>query len=406
MTDLVTPPVSTPDANGTEPAPARPATPEPPAAVPGYRMCTRCIMDTSDPEITFDDDGVCNHCHRYAFMEQRLVPPAEQREARLAALVDRIKAAGRGREYDCVIGLSGGVDSTYVAWQVRELGLRAVAVHLDNGWDSELAVKNVENIVTRLRIDLITHVLDWPQFRDLQLAFLKASVPDAEIPTDHAIGAVLHQTAARHGVRFIIGGTNVVSEAIMPVRWTYGVGDWRYIRGVHERHGTRSLKGFPHVSLLDQLRFQTVRRIRYVPLLDFLDYDKARAVATIERELDWRNYGGKHYESIYTKFFQGHILPRKFGIDKRRAHLSTLINSGQTDRAAALEVMGTPPLPPDEEATERTYVVKKLGLSPAEFDRIMAEPPRSFRDYPNSVAVRARIGRLVRLGRRLRIIPR
>ncbi len=372
---------------------------------PGYRICTRCVMDTSDPEITFDEDGVCNHCHSYAELHRRLVPPPGERERQLAALVSNIKEHGRGREYDCVMGLSGGVDSTYVAHLVAKHGLRAIAVHLDNGWDSELAVKNVENIVTRLGVDLVTHVLDWPQFRDLQVAFLRASVPDAEIPTDHAIGAVLYQTAAKHGIRHVIAGTNVVSEAIMPDRWTYGVGDWRYISAVHRQFGKRSIKGFPHYSLARQSWYQAVRRIRFVSLLNLVEYDKAEAMRTITDELSWRDYGGKHYESLYTKFFQGHILPVKFGIDKRRAHQATLINSGQTTREAALALLTSPPLPPDEEASEREYVVKKLGLGEEEFQRIMSEPPRSYRDYPNSVALRARISRAIRLGRRLRLAP-
>ncbi len=370
-----------------------------------YRLCSRCVMDTSDPEITFDEDGVCNHCHSYAELHRRLVPPPGERERQLGALVSNIKEHGRGREYDCVMGLSGGVDSTYVARLVAKHGLRAIAVHLDNGWDSELAVKNVENIVTRLGVDLVTHVLDWPQFRDLQVAFLRASVPDAEIPTDHAIGAVLYQTAAKHGIRHVIAGTNVVSEAIMPDRWTYGVGDWRYISAVHRQFGKRSIKGFPHYSLARQSWYQAVRRIRFVSLLNLVEYDKAEAMRTITDELSWRDYGGKHYESLYTKFFQGHILPVKFGIDKRRAHQATLINSGQTTREAALALLTSPPLPPDEEASEREYVVKKLGLGEEEFQRIMSEPPRSYRDYPNSVALRARISRAIRLGRRLRLAP-
>ena len=372
---------------------------------PGYRMCARCVMDTSDPEITFDEAGVCNHCAHYAMVERRILVSPEERAARLGALVERIKRDGQGRDYDCVIGVSGGVDSTYVALLVAQHGLRPIAVHLDNGWDAELAVKNVENIVTRLGIDLFTHVLDWPQFRDLQVAFLRASVPDAEIPTDHAIGAVLSQTAVRHGIRHIIAGTNVVSEAIMPERWTYGVGDWRYISGVHRRFGSRSLKGFPHYSLSDQLVLQSVRRIRLHSLLNYVEYDKVRAMQEITTELGWRDYGGKHYESLYTKFFQGSILPRKFGIDKRRAHQSTLINSGQTTREHALEVLRTPPLPPDEELTEREYVIKKLGLSAEAFDEIMRAPVRSYLDYPNSVELRRRLATFVRLGRRLRVLP-
>jgi len=376
-----------------------------PTRTPGYRVCARCIMDTTDPEISFDADGVCSHCHAFEAARQILCGDPARRPQRLAALVDVIKAAGRSREYDCLIGLSGGVDSTYVAYLVKQLGLRALAVHLDNGWDSELAVKNVENVVKRLGIDLHTHVLDWGQFRDLQLSFLKASVPDGEIPTDHAIGAVLLRTAAKHGIRFVISGSNVATEGILPRSWTYGVGDWTYISGVQRQFGTRSLAGFPHYTLYDYGYYVAVRRIRSVRLLDYVDYNKADAMRAIERELGWRYYGGKHYESIYTKFFQGYILPRKFNIDKRRAHLSTLICSGQTDRESALGAMEADPYPREHEEEDRQYVTKKLGLSDDEFERLMRLPPRTYRDYPNSAAERERVLRAVRLGKRLRLIP-
>jgi N-acetyl sugar amidotransferase len=376
-----------------------------PARSTGYRMCARCIMDTTDPQIAFDAAGVCSHCR--TFEETRLLfsGDAATRPQRLAAMVDQIKAAGRGRDYDCLIGLSGGVDSTYVAYLVKQHGLRPLAVHLDNGWDSELAVKNVENVVKRLDIDLHTHVLDWGQFRDLQLSFLRASVPDGEVPTDHAIGAVLLQTAARHGIRFLISGTNVATEGILPASWTYGINDWTYIAGVHQRFGRRSLAGFPHYTLYDYGYYVGVRRIRSVRLLDYVDYNKAEAMRTIERELGWRYYGGKHYESIYTKFFQGYVLPRKFTIDKRRAHLSTLICSGQMDRRSALEAMQADPYARDEQESDREYVTKKLGISDDEFARIMALPPRTYRDYPNSDALRWRLVRLARVGKRLGLIP-
>jgi N-acetyl sugar amidotransferase len=370
-----------------------------------YRVCSRCIMDTTDPEITFDADGACSHCARFAEVRQHLVGPPEERSERLELLVADMRAAGRGHDYDCVIGLSGGVDSTYVAYLVKQLGLRPLAVHLDNGWDSELAVKNVEQIVTRLGIDLHTHVLDWGQFKDLQLSFLKASVPDGEIPTDHAIGAVLLRTAARRGIPYLVSGSNVATEGILPTTWTYGVWDWKYISGVHRRFGTRKLSGFPHYTLYDYAYYVGVRRIRSVRLLDLVDYDKAEAMRTIESELGWRYYGGKHYESIYTKFFQGYILPRKFNIDKRRAHLSTLVCAGTMDRATALEAIQGDPYPPGQLEADREYAPKKLNLSEGEFERIMNLPRRSYRDYPNSEALRNRLLRAGRLGKRLRLIP-
>lgn len=338
-------------------------------------------MDTSDPEITFDEHGVCNHCHAFsALASGGLQHPPEA----LNQLVRGIKEAGAGNDYDCVIGISGGVDSTYVAYEVKRLGLRPLAVHLDNGWDSELAIHNIQQALSTLGIDLVTRVLEWDAFRRLQVAFLRASVPDAEIPTDHAIMATLYEEASRRGIRYILSGVNVATEAILPRRWTYGVHDWRYISEIHRRFSGTPLSRFPHVSRLRLDYFSKLRRIRVVALLDYLPYVKSEAMAVLERELGWRPYAGKHYESIYTRFFQGYILPVKFGIDKRKAHLSTLINAGQMTRDEALRLLEENEyLNGGQAAQDRVYVVKKLGLTEAEFDEIMRARAKSYLDYPN-----------------------
>jgi hypothetical protein len=200
-------------------------------------------MDTTDPDIVFDENGVCSHCHRYDRVAGQRLVPLDERKDKLAALVAEIKAAGQGKPYDCVIGVSGGVDSTYVAYIVKQLGLRPLAIHLDNGWNSELAVANIQKTLEKLGIDLHTHVIDWMEFRDLQLSFLKAATPDGEVPTDHAIFALLYQMAAKHNLRHVITGTNVVSEAILPQKWGYGYFDWAYVQDVHKRFGTSRLAG-------------------------------------------------------------------------------------------------------------------------------------------------------------------
>jgi N-acetyl sugar amidotransferase len=347
-----------------------------------YRTCVRCIMDTTDPDIQFDAAGVCNHCHRYDEQFRRRVPAAAAREATLQRLVATIKAQGAGRDYDCVIGVSGGVDSTYVAWLTRQLGLRPIAVHFDNGWDSELAVANIEKALKRLDIDLATYVVDWEEFRDLQLSFLDASTPDGEVPTDHAIMALLYRTAARHGLKHILLGTNVASEAIMPLKWGYGYSDFRYIREVQRRFGSAALRTFPHYTLPQLFGYLAVRRIRVVPILDFIVYDKAQAMQTIERDLGWIYYGGKHYESIYTRFYQAYVLPLKFNIDKRRAHYANLILSGQLTRERALSMLQEPVYPQDKLLEDREYVIKKLAITEQRFEQIMRAPPRTFLDYP------------------------
>jgi N-acetyl sugar amidotransferase len=359
---------------------------------PPVRMCTRCIMDTTDPAITFDSAGVCNHCHRYDELAATRI--FSHRPGALESLVAAIKRDGHGRRYDCVIGVSGGVDSSYVAYLVKQLGLRPLAVHLDNGWDHELAVANIEKLLKRLDIDLYTHVIDWLEFRDLQLAFLKASTPDGEIPTDHAIFALLYQMAAREGLRWILPGTNVVTEATLPQAWSYGYFDCKYISAVQRRFGTRKLSTYPRMRLA-QLGYHTaVRRIRMVSILNYVEYDKRSVMELLQRDLDWTSYGDKHHESIYTRFFQAYILPQKFNIDKRKAHYSTLICSGQMTRARALEQMQQPPYSPEQAASDREYAIKKFGITEAEFDRIMALPPRSYRDYPNQAALMERVKRL------------
>jgi N-acetyl sugar amidotransferase len=372
-----------------------------PAPEPALQTCTRCIMDTTDPDIVFDAQGVCSHCHRYERVARERLIPAAERPARLAALVDEIKASGAGKPYDCVIGVSGGVDSTYVAWLVKDLGLRPLAVHLDNGWNSELAVANIEKTLKTLGIDLYTHVIDWEEFRDLQVSFLKADTPDGEVPTDHAIFALLYRVAARHGLRHVITGTNVATEAVLPERWGYGYFDWRYVKDVHRRFGSARLSTYPHFSLLKLAYYVFVRRIRMVSILNHVDYDKAAAMRLLQDKLGWVYYGGKHYESIYTRFYQAYVLPRKFDIDKRKAHLSTLVLSGQMTREAALQAMQEPVYPERALLEDRDYSIKKLGLTTAQFDAIMAAPPKSFHDYRTSRGWLEAAKRVLNTGRRL-----
>lgn len=367
-----------------------------------YKICSRCIMDTSDPDIEFDDLGVCNHCRRYDDQLQRRVAPSGERAKRLEALVTTIKSHGRGRDYDCVIGVSGGVDSTYVAYLTKKLGLRPLAVHFDNGWNSETAVANIEKTLDRLGIDLSTFVVDWEEFKDLQLSFLKASTPDGEVPTDHAIVALLYQTAAQYGLKHILLGTNVASEAIMPIKWGYGYSDYRYISSVHKKFGSKRLRTYPHYSLPKLFEYMVLRQIKIVPILDFVDYNKQEAMQQIENDLGWTYYGGKHYESIYTRFYQGYILPQKFGIDKRRAHNANLVLSGQMTREEALHGLETPAISADLFKEDLEYVCKKLGLSLDDFGALMALPKRTFLDYPNSHARLEQVKKLIKLFRERR----
>lgn len=345
-------------------------------------VCARCVMDTTDPDIQFDEHGVCNHCGQYERLIRECVFTGREAEERLNAVVEGIKKDGANKKYDCIIGVSGGVDSTYVAYKVKQLGLRPLAVHLDNGWDSELAVRNIENTLTALDIDLYTHVIDWEEFKDIQLSFLKASTPDSEIPSDHAIVALMYQTAERLGVGYTIWGYNHRTETHLPPAWSQGHYDWKYIRSVHKQFGSVPIKTFPHLNLSSYRRGYS-RTQQKVDILNYLDYVKKDAMAVLEGELGWRYYGGKHYESIYTRFYQGYILPKKFGFDKRKAHLSSLICSGEITRDEALLELREPPYPLDLQEQDREYVIKKLGLTEAEFEAIMDLPKKSFWDYPS-----------------------
>ena len=346
-----------------------------------YRMCTRCVMDTTDPDIVFDENGVCNHCHTYDRMVREYVVDGEEGLRHLEQTAQKIRKDGQGKKYDCVIGVSGGVDSTYVAYRVKKLGLRPLAVHLDNGWDSELAVKNIEETLKRLDIDLYTEVLDWEEFKDLQVSFLRASTPDSEIPTDHAINALLGNLAQKIGVKYVIIGSNVRTETHLPRAWSQGHLDWKYIREIQKRFGTQPFRTFPHIGFFTYyLRMLTQKRVE---ILNCLGYNKKEALRVLQEELGWRYYGGKHYESIYTRFYQGYILPEKFGFDKRRSHLSSLVCSGEVTREQALEELKVPTYAPSMQEEDREYVVKKLGLTDAEFTAIMSAPKKSYWDYPS-----------------------
>lgn len=348
-----------------------------------YQICTRCVMDTSDPEIIFDENGICNHCHNYEASFENRVFDEETAKVKLEQLVGQIKAAGNGKDYDCLIGVSGGVDSTYVAYLVKRLGLRPLAVHLDNGWNSELAVKNIENVLTKMDIDLYTYVINWEEFKSLQLSFLKASTPDGEIPSDHAIFALLFNEANKRGIKYIITGMNYRTESILPKSWAQGHLDWKYVKGINKRFGNVTLKTFPRVTVPRLFYYWAIKRTKYISILNYINYNKTEVMKVLQDELGWKYYGGKHYESVYTRFYQSYVLPQKFNIDKRRAHYSNLILSGQMTREEALQELAKPTCDPKIVAEDIEFTIKKLQISKAEFEQIMQLPVKSYQDYPN-----------------------
>jgi N-acetyl sugar amidotransferase len=341
----------------------------------GYRQCSVTVMDNiADPDISFDEQGICNYVHEYRKAEESGVFKGEAGRQKLESIVSEIKQKGQGKKYDCLIGLSGGVDSTYVAWLVKQHGLRPLAVHLDNGWNSELAVKNIENIIRKLDIDLYTLVINWEEFKDIQLAYLKASVVDIEVVSDHAIFATMYKLAKEQNIGYIISGTNIVTEHIMPPSWLYHKMDFANLKDIHDKFGSVKLKTYPTFDFKKYVYYSAVLKLVPISILNYVPYNKNEVKEVIKNELGWKDYGGKHHESIFTKFYQAYILPEKFKIDKRKAHLSTLICSGQITKEQALEELKQPLYPEKDLQNDIEYVLKKFGLSRAEFGHIMGLP--------------------------------
>lgn len=341
------------------------------------QICTKCVYNQTAGGISFDAEGVCNYCRNYERLAAKYINiSAEQKAKELNIILSKIKRLGRREKYDCILGLSGGVDSSYLALLAKEHGLRPLVVHFDNGWNSELAVKNIENIVNKLNYDLYTYVFNWEEFRDLQIAYFKAGVVDIEVPTDYLIFAVLNKLAAKFNIKYILSGYNYATEYGMPKGWNIpNKFDHVNLLAIHNRFGKVKLKNFPKFGRYQIYYYQHLRGIETTALLNHVNYVKADVKELIKKELGWQDYGGKHHESIFTRFYQGYVLPQKFGIDKRRAHWSALICSGQATRQEALLALEQEPYPVDEQMKDLEYVIKKLGFTREEFDAMMKEAP-------------------------------
>jgi N-acetyl sugar amidotransferase len=339
-------------------------------------------MDTSVREIEFDTAGVCNFCREYDARAQERVHVSD---AEFERLVAAIKARGRGRAYDAVIGLSGGLDSTYLAYVLHKAGLRLLGVHVDNGWNTAEADQNIKALVDRLAIDYELIKVPFDDFRDLQLSFLKASVPNIELPTDNALRATLFLTAARHGASTLVDGQNHVSEGILPVSYGHYNWDAYHLKAIHARFGTRDVSSIPLLGLWRLAYYYLAKGIRVYHPLNYVPYRREDVAKWAQENLGWRPYGAKHHESVITRFFQAYILPRKFGHDKRRAHLSTLVCSGQITRDQALAEIAKPAYAsPALEAADHAEFLRKLELTEQEFQNIMSAPPREHSEFPST----------------------
>ncbi len=358
-------------------------------ATQSHRVCTFCVMDSSNPFIEFDASGQCSSCRDALFRMPHEWWRGDEGRRLLESLVVELKHAGQGRRYDAMIGLSGGVDSAFVAHLMAKVhGLRLLAVHVDAGWNSAAAVGNIESLVRRLDLDLHTCVIEWSEVRDLQLAFLRASVLNQDIPQDHAFFATLYRTAVKFGIRRFLSGVNFSSECVYLPRWGFPAIDGKHVSAIHRQFGSRPLKAFPIMSFPSFMWMTRVRRQLTVSKpLNFVDYDKVQARTVLEREYGWRDYGGKHHESRFTKFYETTYLPRRYGFDKRRLHFSSLIVSGQLTRADALRALESPILTPLQERRDTEFVAKKLGISHAELIALIDSPPVPHTAYPHHLHV-------------------
>jgi N-acetyl sugar amidotransferase len=350
-----------------------------------YRICARCIMDTSDPDIIFDEEGVCNHCHYFDTAVKPKWFPNDQGKEMLLTIVEQIRNEGAKQEYDSILGLSGGADSSYLAYQTKKLGLRPLVVHVDAGWNSELAQNNIENIVKILGFELFTYVVDWEEMLDLQVAFLRSGLANQDIPQDHAFVAKLYEFAVKNKIKYVLSGGNYATESILPLSWAYYNTDLKHLKSIHKIFGKRRLKTFPTVNYFKSfIYYPRVKGMKVITPLNYMPYDRKEAIKLLEHELKWKDYGKKHYESRFTKFFQGFFLPMKFGYDKRRAHLSSMILSGQMTRDAALLEMEHEVYSPSQAREDMVFVAKKLGLTYEEFDVLLHLPNTTYKDYPSN----------------------
>lgn len=349
-----------------------------------YQQCTRCVMDTTAADIIFDDNGVCNYCTEFLERSSHIIHEnLADKETRLQELVERVKASGKGKPYDCIVGVSGGVDSSWTLLEVKRLGLRPLAVHMDNGWNSELAQNNIANLVRGLGVDLYTHVIDWDEYSQLMQAFFDADVIDVELLYDNAMLAVNYLQAAKHGLKYILAGTNQATEGMrMPPGWNWFKYDKRNIVALARRHGMTRLDTFPAIGTFAFVYYRLAHGVRWMSFLDYLPYNKFDALDSLEYNFGYKRYPFKHYESVFTRFYQGFILPRKFGVDKRKLHLATLVACGQLSRDEAQKGLNGIPYPSEAELqVDIAYFLKKMKWTDEKLKHYLLRPEVSHAAY-------------------------
>ncbi|HAN39760.1 MAG TPA: N-acetyl sugar amidotransferase [Chitinophagaceae bacterium] len=362
-----------------------------------YQQCSISVMDTiADPDITFDAKGISNYYYQYQELAKGVIH-GEAGQEKLQGMVAQIKAASKGNKYDCLLGLSGGADSTYMAYLAKNLGLNPLVVHFDYGWNLETAVQNIERVVKKLDFDLYTYVMNWEEFRDLLRSYIKASVLDLDVPADHLIFAALAKVAKQHNIKYLLKGYNIVTEAILPPSWNYNRKfDLRNLKAIHKQFGEKPLNTIPKLGMWQRLYYTHINGLKDVAPLNYVDYNKKQVKEFLSKELGWVDYGGKHCENIFTRFYQGYILPRKFNIDKRKAHLSTLIFSSQITKEEALSEISNPPYDLDIIEMDKEYIAKKLGFTATEFEQMLSQPNRDHKEFGDEVMMEQRVVRILK----------
>lgn len=347
-----------------------------------YQVCTNCAMDTTDSKIVFDENGVCDHCNNFKDnIKPNWNPNGDK--TKLDAVLNEMKEAGKGQRYDCLIGLSGGVDSSYVAYMAKDKwGLRPLIYTVDTGWNLPIADSNVNKIIEKLGFDVYRDTIDFEQMAGLQLAYFKSQVPYQDIPQDHCIFAALYNYAVTTGIKYVLTGGNYSTECVrVPIEWAH-VNDILQIKDIQEKFGDKLIDNLPMASMFKyRLYYRYVKGMKIVKPLDLIPYFKKDVIKTLQREFDWEPYKNKHYESIFTRFFEGYWLIKKFGYDMRRAHYSSLILTEQMDREEALRIIREDPYPDDYWMEDMKFISNRMGVTIDEFQNIMDRENKTWRDY-------------------------
>ena len=355
-----------------------------------YQICSNCVMDTTDSKISFDEKGVCDHCTTYY---KDILPhwhTDERGEKALWRIINKIKKEGKGKEFDCIMGMSGGIDSSYLTYVVKEkYGLRPLVFHVDAGWNSQIAVNNIERLVDKLKLDLYTYVIDWEEMKDLQLAYFKSGVPHIDVPQDHAFFATMYNFASKYKIKYILTGGNYSTECVRnPLEWMYYQSDSRQLKDIHKKFGQKPLVNYPITSILwHKVYLRYIKGIKVVRPLDFVPYNKKDAIQLLTENFGWQYYPQKHFESRFTKFYEGYWLPERFGFDTRRVQYSSLILTNQMTREEAIEKLAQPSYDMKTIAQDFEYVATKLGISVEELQGYFNTPRKTYKDYKSQTSI-------------------